>query len=105
MNRCLKETDTPEWITKGKTILIQKDPRKGIAPNKYRPIMCLPILWKILMVQIKEIYNSLISRRLLPEEQKGSHKGTRETRELLYIDQHIFKESKNETYKSSYGVD
>ena len=25
MNRCLKETGTPEWVTRGKTILIQKD--------------------------------------------------------------------------------
>ena len=33
-------------------------------------------------------------RELFPEEQKGCHKGTRESRHLLYIDQHIFKKIK-----------
>ena len=39
------------------------------------------------------IYNSL-SSKLFPEEQKGCHKGTRGTGELLYIDQYILKQSK-----------
>ena len=38
MNRYLQEIDIPEWITKGMTTLIQKDPWKGTALNKYRPI-------------------------------------------------------------------
>ena len=33
MNRCLQDAQVPEWMTKGKTTLIQKDPNKGIAPN------------------------------------------------------------------------
>ena len=49
--------------------------------NNGRPITCLPMMWKILTEQIKE-------------EQNGFHKGTRETGDLLYIDQHILKESK-----------
>ena len=48
MNRCLQDTQVPDWITKGKTTLIQKDPSKGTAPNNYRPITCLPMMWKIL---------------------------------------------------------
>ena len=52
-------------------------------------------MWKILTAQIKdEIYNSFRSRRLFSEEQKGCRKGTRGTRELLYIGQHILKEIK-----------
>ena len=31
MNRCLQETDIPKWMTKVKTILIQKDPQKGTS--------------------------------------------------------------------------
>ena len=50
MNRCLQATQVPEWMTKGKTALIQKDPSKGTAPNNYRPITCLPMMWKILTV-------------------------------------------------------
>ena len=28
MNKCLGEADIPEWMTKKKTTLIQKDPQK-----------------------------------------------------------------------------
>ena len=96
MNRCLQDAQVPDCMTKGKTTLIQKDPSKGTAPNNYRPITYLPMMWKILTAQIrKEIYYSLISRRLFPDEQKGCHKGSRGTAELLYIDQRILNESKN----------
>ena len=53
MNRCLQDAHVPEWMTKGKTPLIQKDPSKGTAPNNYRPITCLPVMWKILTAQIR----------------------------------------------------
>ncbi len=60
-----------------------KDPSKGTAPNNYRPITCLLMMWKILTAQIREeIYYSLKSRGLFPDE-------------LFYIDQHILNESKN----------
>ena len=82
-------------MTKEKTTLIQKDPLKGTTPNNYRPIICLPMMWKILIAQIREkIYNSLISHRIFPDKQKGCHKRTRDRKELLYIDQHILNESK-----------
>ena len=52
-------------------------------------------MWKILTAQIcEEIYYSLASHRLFPKEQEGCHKGTRGTGDLLYIDQHIHKQSK-----------
>ena len=52
------------------------------------------MMWKILTAQIREeIYYSLTSRGLFPEEQKGCRKGSRGTTELLYIDQHILNES------------
>ena len=57
-----------EGKTKGKTTLIQKDPIKGITVNNYRPINCLPMMWKILTAQIREeIYYSLTSHWLFPE--------------------------------------
>ena len=95
MNKCLQGTHVPEWMTKGKATLIQKYPLKGTTPNNYRPITYLTMMWKILTAQIREeIYYSLTSRVLFPEEQKGCHKGSRSTAELLYIDQHILNESK-----------
>ena len=52
-------------------------------------------MWKIQTALIKgEIYYSLIIRGLFTEERKRCHKGTRVTRELLYIDQHIIKDPK-----------
>ena len=91
----LQEADVTEWKTKRKTPLIQKDPCKGTTQNNYKPITCLPMLWKILTAQIsKEIYDSLIIRRLFPEEQKGFRKWTRDTGKLLNIEQHILNKSK-----------
>ena len=85
MNRCLQDAQVPYWMTKGKTTLIQKDPSKGTAPNNYRPITSLPMMWKILTAQIREkIYYSLTSRGLFPDEQKGCRKGSRGTAKLLY---------------------
>ena len=53
-------------------------------------------MWKILTVQIREeINDSLISSILFSVEQKGYHKKTRGTEELLYVDQHILMDSKN----------
>ena len=44
-------------------------------------------MWKILTEQIiEEIYDSLISRRLFIEEQKGCREVIRGTEKLLYTD-------------------
>ena len=95
MNKCIQKTEIPEWMTKGKTTLIQKDLLERTAPNNYRPITHLAMMWKILTAQIREkIYYLLISRGIFPEEQKGCRKRTRGAKELLYIDQHILNDSK-----------
>ena len=82
-------------MTKGKSTLIQNDPSKGTAPNNYRPITCLPMMWKILTAQIREDILLANKSRVFPDEQKGCHKGSRGTAELPYIDKHILNESKN----------
>ena len=96
MNKCLQTVHVPEWMTKERTTLIQKDLNKGTAPNNYRPISCQPIMWKILTAQIrKEIYYSQSSRGLFADEQKRCWNESRGTAELHYIDQHIL--NKNNT--------
>ena len=85
MNKCIQKTEILKWMTKGKPSLIQKDPLRGRAPTNYRPITCLPMMWKILMGQIKENYYSLISRGIFSNEQKGCRKRTRGIEELQYI--------------------
>ena len=50
---------------------------------------------KILRAQIiKEIHYSVVSRELFPAEERGCHWGARKTDDMLYIDQHILKDSK-----------
>ena len=60
IRRCFEEIKIPEWRTKGKTLLIQKDPHIRTASNNYWPIMSLPLMWEILTAEIKEIYYSLV---------------------------------------------
>ena len=38
----------PSWFTRGKTSLLQKDKNKGSIASNYRPITCLPLMWKLL---------------------------------------------------------
>ena len=106
MSRCLQEAHITEWMSKRRATLIQKDLRKGTASNNYRPITRLPMMCKILTIKIREeIYFSLTSRRLFPEEQRGCLKGSRDTGELLYIDQHILNENKTRRKNPGYGLD
>ena len=84
------------WIDdQSKDHINLKDPLKGTAPNNYRPIMYLPMMWKILTAQIWGrdlwLFNKL---QIVPDEQMGCHKGSRGVGELLYIDQHILNEGK-----------
>ena len=64
MKKCLQGAHVPEWMTKGKAILIQKDKNKGTTPDKHRPITCLPMTQNILTAQVREeIY---YSPRIIP---------------------------------------
>ena len=56
----------------GRTSLLQKDKSKGNVSTNYRPITCLPLMWKLLRgVIADQIYAHLDQEKLLPEEQKG----------------------------------
>ena len=105
-NKCLQRAQVAEWMTKGRTTLIQKDPSKGSVLNNYRLITCLPMMWKILTAQVREeIYYSQTSRGLFLEKQKRCCKESKGTAMLLLIDQHILNESKTRLKKSNYGLD
>ena len=45
---CLNNGQVPTWMTKERTVLLQKDKAKGNDFSNYRPITCLPLAWKIL---------------------------------------------------------
>ena len=72
MNRSIQGAHIYEWMTKEKTTLIQKVPSKGTVRHNYRPITCLPMMWKILTAQIREkVYYLLKTNGLFLEEQNG----------------------------------
>ena len=81
MNKILMGEDSPPaWMTYGRTVLCQKDPRRGKVAENYRRITCLPLMWKLLTGMIaEETYNYLEREKLLPEEQKGCKRGSRGT--------------------------
>ena len=86
----------PSWLTGGRTSLLQKDKSKGNVPSNYRPITCLPLMWKLLTGAIADqIYAHLDQEKLLPEEQKGCRKDSRGTNDLLNIDRAVTKEVKS----------
>ena len=79
--------DIPEWLGKGRTVLIMKDKAKGPAVENYRPITCLPTTWKLLTgILSEDVYSHLEKNDLLPVEQKGCRKFSRGTKDQLLID-------------------
>ena len=49
LNEILEGTkEIPSWMTYGRTVLCQKDPAKGNSVENFRPITCLPLMWKLL---------------------------------------------------------
>ena len=100
---CL-EGNTPEWVTKGRTVLIQKDKSKGIESSNYRPITCLPLVWKLLSGLITdEMYDFLETEKLLPEEQKGCKRKTMGTADILFIDRLALREARMRKKNLSMG--
>ena len=89
---CLEMNETPDWITTGKTILIMKDREKSNDVTNFRPITCLPLMWKIFTGIISdELYYHVESERLLPEEQKGCQRKSRGAKDQLLIDKMILR--------------
>ena len=85
----------PVWTTKGGTILMQKDKENGKVASNYRPISCLPLVWKLLTgVIAEEIFGFLETNLLLPQEQKGFSRKSTGTNDLLFIAKTIMREVK-----------
>ena len=114
LKECLDSGFVPSWLTRGRTSLLQKVKIKGNVASNYRPITCLPLMWKLLTgVIADQIYAHLDQEKLLPEEQEGCPKGSGGPNDLLYIDRAVIKEvkSKNKNlamawidYKKAYDM-
>ena len=113
LKECLDSGFVSSWLTRRRTSLLQKDTSKVNVASNYRAITCLPLMWKLLTgVIADQIYAHLDQEKLLPEEQKGCRKGSRETNDLLYIDRAVIKvKSRNKNlamawiyYKKAYDM-
>ena len=95
LSECLERGQVPDWMVKGRTVLIQKDPTKGILVSNYRPIACLPLMWKLFTgIFAGKIYGHLLANDLLPDEQKGCRRASRGTKDQLLIDKTMLREAK-----------
>ena len=92
MQDSICQGNVPEWMIIGRRVLIQKDPAKVNQASNYRPIACLPIIWKLLTeIMGEKLYQHLERDRLLVDEQKGCIKGTRGTKDQLPVDKTVLK--------------
>ena len=74
---CVRQGSVPEWMATSRTVLIQKDPVKCNQASNYRPITCLPMMWKLLTgITREKLYQHLERNELLVDEQKDCKKGT-----------------------------
>ena len=95
LQQCLDSGNAPTWMTSGRTALIMKDPTKGNQPGNYRPITCLPLMWKTLTgVLADKLYEHLCSNDVIGEEQKGCIRNSRGTKDHLMLDKAILRDSR-----------
>jgi hypothetical protein len=70
-----------------------------INPSKYRPITCLPTLYKILTACIAcQIYLHCENNNLITEEQKGCRKLSQGCKEQLLIDSIVTEQAKHQKH-------
>ncbi|CAK1596271.1 unnamed protein product [Parnassius mnemosyne] len=82
----LDQKSLPSLFTTGITHLVPKD-RDTIDPSKYRPITCLPTIYKTLTsILSARITRQLNSNQVMSRAQNGCRGGGRGTKEPLLID-------------------
>ena len=94
----------PEFIATGITYMLPKK-SFSIQPSEYRPITCLPTIYKIITLLITQKINTHIeNNNIIAEEQKGCRRGHMGCREQLIIDSTITKHalSKNRNLHCTY---
>ena len=78
-----KPEECPSWLTDGVTYFLRKS-EETTKPKNYRPITCLPTLYKILTSIIADrTYKHLEENESLAAEQKGCKKGSHGCKDQL----------------------
>ena len=79
----------------GKILLCIKEIQNGNLVSNFGPIICLPLIWKLLTgILAEELYEHLEKTNSLPWEQKRCRKRSRGTKDQLLIDKMIVKDCK-----------
>ena len=93
MNEILKgDKQLTKWMTFGRTVLCQTDQAKGNTVHNFRPITCLPLLWKVVIgINAENMYDFLECKGLFPNEQKRCRRERRGTKDLLIIDKVVLR--------------
>ena len=98
--------ECPLWLTQGRTTLIPKSDETR-NPSNYRPITCLPIIYKILnSIITSRMRHHIDSNSLIPPQQKGCTSTTYGTIDQLSINKTIMEEAvKNSRNISTAWID
>jgi len=87
---------TPIFLTKGKTYVKPKN-NDTENPSNYRPITCLPTLYKIITSLItQKIESHLTQYNIMTKEQKCCRKQSQGCKEQLIIDSTILKQAEQQ---------
>ena len=93
LNEILKGDDIHEWMTYHRTVLCLRNPSSRGVVDNFRPISCLPVMWKLMTEIIAEsLYSYLDESNVLSNEQKGCRKTTCGTKDQLLIDKMILED-------------
>ena len=103
-NKLTEEDQIPKWLTAGVTFLIPKNANTE-NPNNYRPVTCLPKMYKLITSVISRcIQKYMDDENLIPKEQKGCYRESKECKDQLLFSKAILQESKR-SKKFEYGMD
>ena len=82
----------PPYVTQGITYMIPKSKENCHDPSNYRPITCLPTIYKILTSCLTDIiYKHVTDTGILAEEQKGCRRNSKGCEKQLVIDAVVMK--------------
>jgi hypothetical protein len=93
-NKLIEEDQTPAWLMAGVTLLIPKNENTE-KPKNYRPITCLPTIYKLITSIIsKQMQRYIDDQKLMHKEQKGCCRGSKGCKDQLLISKAILQECK-----------
>lgn len=94
----------PGYFTEGITYMLPKSCNDTNGPGGYRPITCLPSIYKILSSILKtKIYDHVTTNNILAFEQNGARTQSRGSKELLVTDTIITKQARIKCKDLSIG--